>query len=47
MKNNDFKTTLHQLYSSELLEILDHPNFDHKKQLIINELKKRYDRIRK
>ena len=43
MKNNkDFKIMLHEMHNWELLEILQHPNFEQKKQLVINELKKRY-----
>ena len=42
MKKDDFKIMMHEMYNSELLEILNHPNFEQKKQLIINELKKRY-----
>ena len=42
MKNiKEFKNMLNEMHTSELVDILNHPNFSNRKQVIKNELNKR------
>ena len=40
-KSKEFKNMLNEMYTSELIDILNHHNFSNRKQVIKNELKKR------
>ena len=40
-KEKEFKNMLNEMYTGELIDILNHPNFSNRRQVIKNELNKR------